>query len=297
MPYVLNNVPHWDWLIVFYFFFGGIAAGSYFSAALLELVGEPQDRPAMRVAHLLAFPLLALCGILLITDLSRPERFWHMIVASKTALPILKAWSPMSLGSWVLLLFSGMAFLSFVDALYERSRGRAILHRGVLGKVWSLVACGVGFFFASYTGVLLSTSNFPLWAHSPWVGALFMASAASTGLATMLLLLQLNRRQPHGARHKLEEADRFAMGLELVLVLVFVVSLGALAWPFLTNPLLAALLWGGVVLLGLIVPLGVNIMMARSASTMRIAVAALLTLAGGLILRYVVVVGPQAVFG
>src|SRR5947209_3677243 len=166
MPYELTT-PEWSWLIVLYFFFGGIAAGCYFSAALLELVGEPQDRAAVRVGHLIAFPLLALCGILLIMDLGKPERFWHMIVQSERGLPMLKWWSPMSIGSWGLLLFSAMAFVSFVDALVERGRGRGFLHGTPPGMIWALVGSAAGFFFASYTGVLLNTTNFPVWTNSP----------------------------------------------------------------------------------------------------------------------------------
>src|SRR6266516_5462852 len=83
MPHGLVT-PDWSWVIVLYFFIGGIAAGAYFSAALMELVGEPQDLAAVRVAHLIAFPLAAICGLLLIADLGRSERFWHMIVQSET---------------------------------------------------------------------------------------------------------------------------------------------------------------------------------------------------------------------
>lgn len=292
--------PEWAWLIVFYFFFGGIAAGAYFSAALLELFGEPHDRPAMRVAHFVAFPLLALCGILLIVDLAHPERFWHMLVQSERGLPMFKLWSPMSVGSWALLIFSGMAFLSFVDALSEQTRGQTILHRGTLGKVWAVVGSLLGFYFASYTGVLLSTTNFPVWTNSSWIGALFLASGASTGLATMTLLLLLRRRYPAGTLEKLEEADTYAMLTELALIVVFVATLaltvGAVAAPFITNPAGAVLLWGGVVVLGLLVPLGLRFF-GRRASLATAAVSALLVLAGGFLLRYVVVMVPQGIFG
>jgi formate-dependent nitrite reductase membrane component NrfD len=287
--------PEWGWWIVLYFFFGGIAAGAYFSAALLELVGEPQDRAAIRVAHLITFPLLAICGILLTVDLHRPERFWHMIVQSERIVPMFKWWSPISIGTWALLLFSAIAFLSFVDALLEQGRGRAVLHRGALGVVWALIGSLIGFFFASYTGVVLGNSNFPVWRDSPWIGALFMVSAASTGVAATLLVLLMRRPRPLGTRHKLEEVDNYARLLELVLIVVFVATLGSFAFPFVRNPLGAVLLWGGVVLLGILVPLGLHFL--RGLGTTRVVVAGLLTLLGGLLLRYVVVMVPQSVFG
>ena len=36
--------PNWSWLVILYFFLGGIAGGSYFIAALLDLFGDVRDR-------------------------------------------------------------------------------------------------------------------------------------------------------------------------------------------------------------------------------------------------------------
>src|SRR2546427_565033 len=37
--------PHWRWLIVAYFFLGGLAGGSYFLATMMDLFGKREDRP------------------------------------------------------------------------------------------------------------------------------------------------------------------------------------------------------------------------------------------------------------
>src|SRR2546427_700882 len=112
--------PHWRWLIVAYFFLGGLAGGSYSPATMMALFGKREDRPLVRLAYLIAFPAVCVCGLLLTADLGRPERFWHMLVQAQTFRPMIKAYSPMSIGSWALLLFSGCAFLSFVAVLAER---------------------------------------------------------------------------------------------------------------------------------------------------------------------------------
>ena len=65
--------PHWGGYIIWYFYLGGIAAGAYALAALASLFGDESDRRASRAAHYLAFPLVSLCGPLLIIDLGRPE--------------------------------------------------------------------------------------------------------------------------------------------------------------------------------------------------------------------------------
>ena len=67
--------PEWHWLIIFYFFLGGIAGGAYFLGALMDLFGGPLQRPLARLAYLVAFPLTVVCGLLLIADLRRPLRF------------------------------------------------------------------------------------------------------------------------------------------------------------------------------------------------------------------------------
>ena len=109
--------PHWRWLIVAYFFLGGLAGGSYFLATLMDLFGKREDRPLVRLAYLIAFPAVCVCGLLLTADLGRPERFWHMLVQAQTFRPMVKAYSPMSIGSWALLLFGGHAIHSFVATM------------------------------------------------------------------------------------------------------------------------------------------------------------------------------------
>ena len=43
--------PDWGWLIVFYFFFGGLAGGCYFLAVLIDFFGRPEDRPLARLGY------------------------------------------------------------------------------------------------------------------------------------------------------------------------------------------------------------------------------------------------------
>jgi formate-dependent nitrite reductase membrane component NrfD len=114
--------PEWGWWVILYFFFGGIAAGAYFIGTMIDLVGHERDRRISNIAYYIAFPLVAICGILLIVDLGRPERFWHMLIQSNTGWPMFKYWSPMSIGAWALLLFGAFSAASFVGALAEEGR-------------------------------------------------------------------------------------------------------------------------------------------------------------------------------
>src|SRR2546427_10544982 len=141
--------PHWRWLILAYFFLGGLAGGSYFLATLLDLFGKGRDRRLGHLGYLIAFPLVCVCGLVLTVDLGRPERFWHMLVQSETFRPMLKTYSPMSTGAWALLLFGGGAFLSFGAALAARGRlGWPLLRRlgppALVGPLLSAVGAPLG---------------------------------------------------------------------------------------------------------------------------------------------------------
>src|SRR3954447_23803874 len=150
--------PHWGGYITWYFYLGGIAAGAYALAALASLFGDESDRRAARAAHYLAFPLVCVCGLLLIVDLGRPERFWHMLVQSETYRPMFKWWSPMSAGSWGLSAFGAFSFCSFVGVLAEDGwfgLGRYAtlarrLRRGVVGRLFEVSGALSGFFLGAY---------------------------------------------------------------------------------------------------------------------------------------------------
>jgi formate-dependent nitrite reductase membrane component NrfD len=311
--------PKWGWEIVLYFFLGGIAAGAYFAATLVDLISRGESRPVARLGYLIALPLVLVCGLLLTIDLGKPERFWHMLFKSEVvehALAsgwpasgegwrlmvhgfVLKPWSPMSLGSWGLSVFGACSALSLVGAVWPESRvGRWLTH-GVLARTLQVVGCLSGFFLASYTGALLSATNQPLWSDTTWVAALFLASAGSTGLAAVLLLAWW-RPVPAEAREHLERADVLMLALELVVFLAFLGSLGVwlrVVWATPHGQLLIV----GTLALAVGLPLTMQVAwhyrdrLGIAASTWVAPAAAALALAGGFLLRYTIIHTPADV--
>ena len=305
-PYVGHGFPpHWGWYIVLYFFLGGLAAGTYVIATLLLLAGDPRDREAVQLGYLVSFPLLLVCALLLILDLGVPLRFWHMVIQSKhVPTPAFKPWSPISLGTWILTTFGPFAAAAFAWTLTATGRlrwhaaARAMEWAGTLPRplmlAWNVVGACSGFALAGYTGVLVTTTTIPVWHNARLMGGLFLASAVSTSYALLLLLL-LRRNMPHARPTvaKLARADRFAMVLELGLLLVMLLVLGRTARPLTTGGF-GVLFWGGVVGLGLLFPL----LLRRRAiggwsEHRRELVAGACVLAGGLLLRFVIVMAPQ----
>jgi len=164
--------PTWTWEIPCYFFTGGLGGASAVLSTAAKLFGnEKLSRTALYVGAAAD----AVSPALLISDLGRPERFHHM-------LRVFKVTSPMSVGSWVLLV-SGAA--SSTQALLELL--------GILKPV-RVAAEAVSTLFgpplATYTGVLVADTAVPVWHDArqelPW---LFGASAAASAGAAACLFL------------------------------------------------------------------------------------------------------------
>jgi formate-dependent nitrite reductase membrane component NrfD len=261
---------------------------------MIDLVGRATHRPLARLGYLIAFPAVVVCGILLIADLGRPERFWHMLLQSATWRPMLKTYSPMSLGAWGLLVFGGFAFLSFLGALGEderRHRFSFLRPPSIIGTLVSVLGGLAGFFLVSYTGVLLAVTNRPIWSDTTLLGAVFLVSSASTSIA-LLLLLGSRRLILVGGLSALARFDTFVLVLELISLVALVVSLGSLARVWLSA--WGALLVLGVVGVGIIVPLLLQVR-AHNPLSASARAAAVLVLVGGFLLRVVIVLSSEAI--
>jgi formate-dependent nitrite reductase membrane component NrfD len=151
-----------------YLFLGGMAGASAVLAEGAALTGRPDLE---RVARLAAAGGAAAGTFALVHDLGRPERFLHM-------LRVFKPTSPLSVGSFVLAPFSGLA----AAAAASHVTGR--LPR--LGRLAGLGAAAFGPPLATYTAALISNTAVPAWheAHRelPFVFAGSGATAAG-GLA------------------------------------------------------------------------------------------------------------------
>lgn len=288
--------PDWGWLIVLYFFFGGLAGGSYFLAVLIDLFGRPEDRPLARLGYYIAFPCVLLSGLLLTLDLTRPLRFWHMLIESNTFQPMFKPWSPMSVGSWALLIFGIFSLISFLAALAEDDRlawpaGRKFRPPSMLSKVVAVIGGLVGFYVAGYTGVLLAVTNRPIWSDTPLLGMLFVVSAASISAALMILLAHRSGWKMPGVA-ALHRMDAWVVALEFLVLIAVLTSLGPVFRAWLNA--WGLLMFFGVIVVGMLIPLALY-WRRQWLGDRNVTTAAALVLVGGFILRLVIVFSAQGV--
>lgn len=178
------KAPPWETPVPTYLVLGGIAGGSGLLAAGAQLTGHDVLRRNTRLTGLTA---AGAGSIALMIDLGRPERFLHMLRTFKIT-------SPMSVGSWILVGFSGLIGVTAVSEVDRLTGNRLPLGtlrqvlRGVEGPA-GLAAAVFGAPLAAYTAVLLGDTAMPTWNamhhELPYVFA-SSASLAASGVALVL---------------------------------------------------------------------------------------------------------------
>jgi Polysulphide reductase, NrfD len=147
--------PVWKDDIAYYFFLGGLSAGSSMLGAGAARTGRPALRRGARIS---AVASLGAGTYYLIRDLGRPERFHHMLRVAKPT-------SPMSMGTWVLTAYAPAAGIAAAAELMPARLRRTRLGRlvGALAGPSGAAAAALAPAVASYTAVLISQTAVPVW--------------------------------------------------------------------------------------------------------------------------------------
>jgi formate-dependent nitrite reductase membrane component NrfD len=305
----------WGLLIVNYLFLGGLSAGLFFISALALYLDGRDDARLERIARwgaLIAPWPVALGSGLLILDLGNWRRFYLLFAHFK--------WhSPMSIGSWLLLLFTAIAFAYMWSWLSAAERSRVLawlrlpsrLNRDLPATRGWLAAIGfpLSLAVAIYTGVLLGAVQArPFW-NTNLVAQMFLFSAISTACALLIVLLALVRPRPHPSElRSLYTLDVVLITLEFFIVLPYVIH-GELSVEAVRDSL--DLILGGAftvpfwllfVGMGLLAPLVLEVRELAPALLRAVpmpfhrgmtVLAGLLVIAGGYWLRYIFVYAGQ----
>jgi formate-dependent nitrite reductase membrane component NrfD len=201
----------------------------------------------------------------------------------------------MWIGSWLLAVFALVALFYAYLHLPGGWRRWPVRQPAAWRRRCALAGLPLGFAVAVYTAVLLGVLVArPLW-NTPLLSVIFVLSALSSGTAALILIA------PARARHVIARWDLLAIGAE-TLVIAALLLFGAVssrsahnAVALLASGDYAGLFWIGVVFAGLVVPSAIELWAARRLHPSRVAtiVAAWLVLAGGFLLRFVIVYAGQ----
>jgi formate-dependent nitrite reductase membrane component NrfD len=242
------DVPHqprpWGTKVAAYLWTKSVAAGALLVAGLGVLVGLGGGPILGVAAPLLALVFLALTTALLVLDLKRPDRFHYVLLK-----PNPRSW--LVRGAWILMAYGAVAVVWLVAAL-GGSEGTLRL----LAVPAVLLALGT----AGYSAFLFGQAEGRDFWQSPLLLPQLLLAALMAGAASLFPIAWALGDGPHVAR---------ALAIVLIVALV---GLGAVllaelsgshanldvarAARLLTRGPWRARFWGGVVVAGILLPLG-----------------------------------------
>lgn len=164
-----------------YLFLGGVAGASSVLAEGAALTGRPA---LQRTARFAAAGGAGLGSIALVHDLGRPERFLNM-------LRVFKPTSPLSVGSWILAPFSGLASVALASDV------TGVAPR--IGRAAGVGAAALGPPLATYTAALICNTAVPAW-HEGYREMPFLFAGSATSAAAGLAMISTPVDQAGPAR-------------------------------------------------------------------------------------------------
>lgn len=319
----MSHEFHWGFLIVLYLFLAGVSAGAFATSGLANYLGNKKYELIGRVgAYIAPFPVSIGLALLLL-DLGKPFRFWRLFVTIKWT-------SPMSIGSWLLVIFVTLSLIYFFLWLPDRFRNlvrlphsfRHIFRSSTWTPLkaeevrrWKLIIGGIGFPVSigvgMYTGILLgAVPARPFW-NTPMVAQLFLFSAMSSGVGTIIFILALISHQKISFDEcmLLNSVDAALITFEIFLIIPFILHQSLATWSHKESVALimggpyTLYFWVGVIFLGILFPLGLetielwHIVVKKHLLCRRINLgifSGAAVIIGGFILRFVFVFAGQA---
>jgi protein NrfD len=203
----LKSAPFNAVLVGTYVFLAGLSGAAQVLATALDRAAISGAEPTVRRGRLLSLLAPTIGTVCLIFDLHTPKRFYNM-------LRLVKATSPMSLGSWALVAFSG-ASVAIAAPLVGPTGWRGSGWLQGLARMAQIPAALAGGVLATYTASLFSATSAPLWAAGVKGLAVRFAAASMASAASALRLVQPGGRR----RRDLDTVAVAGLAVELAAIL------------------------------------------------------------------------------
>ena len=278
--YVVFHAIAWPATYAIYFFVIGMSAALFFLSALSWF--REEFKTLRQSAFYLSFVLLVLGGMVLIADLSQPQRFLNTLNPAYWNLA-----SPLLWGTILLMLF-GLVSVGYFLMLRKGDEKN--------GRLLAVVGALLALALPVYTGFDLAVHQHrPIW-NTPLMPVLFVALSLISGAAVASFLAKGEAKLLAMLRQiMLWSAGATAVMLVSLLITTAYGGSGEeLTYMFMTSGTLGLVFIGLGVIVGTAAPILLLLAPFGKQQT-GLWLAAALLLAGGIALRYSILVGPQIV--
>jgi formate-dependent nitrite reductase membrane component NrfD len=188
-----------------YIFLAGLSGASMLLAGIGDATRGKDARIMVRNGRYLSMLAPTIGSVLLVADLHTPQRFYNM-------LRIAKRTSPMSIGTWILMSFTGFAGISAGGELLSR----VFPWMRFVARAGQVPAAVAGAGLSTYTATLLSATSTPAWAAIPRSLPVRFGASSVAAAASALALLE----PAPAMRCRLEDVAALALATELAGTLV-----------------------------------------------------------------------------
>jgi len=233
-----------QWPLVFFTLLTGLGVGAFVVVALSEWLGKAErTRMPGAITSLVA---MVLGGVASIFHLGHPERIFNVLGNLSSGIS----------QELILMGLTGLAVLVYI----------ILVRIGYSAQVRKIVAI-IGLVLAVLLAILMG-KNYLLPARPAWntflLPLLYLASAAVLGLFTMYIWAVVTKEE-EATVMGVNRATLIALAVQAVVVVAYVIFLGMAPYPHaLRSPArllggdMALAFWLGVVLIGLLIPLGLT---------------------------------------
>lgn len=281
--------------IAWYLFFAGAGAGAFVIASAVDFALRLGPRPhLLKIAPItdigmILGPIMVVVGcVFLLLDLGDPSIAFNVFLRPSSIL---------GFGSWVIVLFCLFAVLSLAFGLMPHCRASKLIE-----PLSQFLAMALSLVVILYSGVFYSLFPSVPFLNTPLVPALFTASAFSSG-AGLLVVVGFFRQTCEGVL----EGMNGLSAIDVAIVLVEVILLTALlARPALfpesdaslsSSALLfgglSLLFWAGVIVVGCVVPLAVDLTCLAHPRPTVLCIGGISALVGGVCLRFCILMAAS----
>jgi len=294
MNETLNTQKVWGWKIVAYLFLVGLGAGAYLVGFVFNLI-YPEFVLLSKLTVLITAPLVIVGLLFLIWDLGRKT------LAHRAVLRPLSSW--IARGTIIITVFIILDLIHIGIWIWPSTwlAGAPGL-RLALGGIASVFAV----LTLIYTGLLLRAAKpIPFW-NTSFLPVLFLVSGISTGTMGAAFSLSAYGLSAGSAVEQplrlLARYDAFIIIFEALIICFYLwrmhqLTAGRTSARMVIRGSLAVPFWGGVVAVGLVVPFAFEVYKTYLSTIDPLAlltltaVASILGLVGGFLLRYIVIAG------
>jgi polysulfide reductase chain C len=270
------------WKVIAYLFLAGVGGGAAAVGAAFHLI-HPDAVLITWTSVIVGAPLVIVGCVLLFFDLGRPQAAFRALSRPN------QAW--IARGTIILTAFIVLEAIQFAWWIWPfrvlGSGSSLFTFLNVLGGIFGVLT-------VLYTGFLFDTTrSIPFWS-TPILPLLFLVSGVSTGILALIFILLLSGIPVDGEIGLMSQIDLFLILFEALILFFYLhgmheVTAARASVRRLVKGDLSSPFWGGVVLIGLVVPFLLEVFLADMVFT--ILLACLCGLVGGIYVRYVVVNG------